>query len=197
MIEVINDAQQQSKKLSDEDKPPDYEIAVRGLIDSPTYTRFKVNWLLTNFTREFVKNSKNRSYLASELFEVVVGTIKTTWWIQLYPNGDYSQEYFAIYLRKKHESSMNYDMRVTFEIMKGHKGVHSAQTQSYKAELVQVNAGRGFSEFLSHQDLFRHFSNYIEASSLHIQVNVELSIAKTAVGQGEIYLHQTVKNTSQ
>lgn len=137
-----------------------------------------------------MKKCSELTEIESDAFEIVIGKIKTKWVLLLRPNGDERRNAcLSIFLQKKQETSQNYDYSCRFSIVKYEKEIISWKFNARPAVNDSIGCGYGSLEFLTHDELFQRFNEFVEYSNLKIRADVELSAPKF---EGEIFLHSSV-----
>lgn len=158
--------------------------------NSKVYSRLRITWRIDNFTRDYLKKCSECTEIESNPFEIVIGKIKTKWVLLLRPNGDNRRKAcLSIFLQKKQESSQNYDYSGRFSIVKYEKEVISWKFNARPAVNDSIGSGYGSLDFLTHNELFQRFNEFVEYSHLKVRADVELSAPKF---EGEIFIQSSV-----
>jgi hypothetical protein len=145
-------------------------------LEKYNYSKLQVNWELRGFNAKFVRNAHHGKLIRSHDFEMTVGEIKTKWRLQLYPAGvgDY-RDCIGIFIQNLDESSSDFELFASFSIMNGAEEVHHQQLPDFrKAIKIDVGEGRGFRNFISHEDFFKREEMFIVNSEMMVRVQVIL-----------------------
>lgn len=114
----------------------------------------------------------------------MAGKIKTKWLISFYPSGASVENCFAIFINKKEESSQNYEFGARFSLVNGEKKTHAMDFKKQNASSLELDYGRGFYEFITHEEFFKRFDEFVTGNQLLIRVELSMTAPKT---ESEIY----------
>lgn len=142
-------------------------------------SQLQINWRLYNFNREFVNKVKFKEHIESQPFELMAGKIKTKWLISFYPSGASVENCFAIFVNKKEESSQNYEFGARFSLVNGEKKTHTMDFKKQNASSLELDYGRGFYEFITHEEFFKRFDEFVTGNQLLIRVELSMTAPKT------------------
>lgn len=130
---------------------------------------------MKNFNRDFIDKSRPGVHINSPPFELTIGSIKTKWSLQLYPNGDWEKGFLSIYLVKVEESAQSFKYSARFSIMCGSREAYFKSTERMKSQASDVDFGWGFPNYISHEALLSSFNEYVDRSQLTFRVSVMLT----------------------
>lgn len=147
----------------------------------------RINWMLADFTRNFISSSTDKTVLESKPFEISVGRIKTKWILKLNPNRN---GYISLYFSKKEESSQNYELSAKLSLNYLEHEFHALRISQMKAAVLPVGSSWGYVQFISHKAFLSRFSESERGSTLNVRIDFEISACGS---EGEVFMHQSCK----